>query len=121
MLKKFQGLRMLPSFFLARGARPVLIVAAMWDWDAKCSVRLDLWRKNAAGLGYGFTEGDSSSEDESSSEEELEGIQNYLAGTFVLQNSSAGGIASFLSFLSFLSYLVPLDINCFRLVMCAVC
>ena len=30
---------------------------------------------------------------------ELEGIQNYLAGTFVLQNSSAGGIASFLSFL----------------------
>ena len=33
------------------------------------------------------------------STEELEGIQNYLAGTFVLQNSSAGGIASFLSFL----------------------
>ena len=31
--------------------------------------------------------------------EELRGIQNYLAGTFVLQNSSAGGIASFLSFL----------------------
>ena len=31
--------------------------------------------------------------------EELEGIQNYLAGTFVLQNSSAGGIASFLAFL----------------------
>ena len=30
---------------------------------------------------------------------ELEGIQNYLAGTFVLQNSSTGGIASFLSFL----------------------
>ena len=30
---------------------------------------------------------------------ELEGIQNYLAGTFVLQNSSAGGIASFLAFL----------------------
>lgn len=33
------------------------------------------------------------------SQEELEGIQNYLAGTFVLQNSSAGGIASLLSFL----------------------
>ena len=33
------------------------------------------------------------------SAEELEGIQNYLAGTFVLQNSSAGGIASFLAFL----------------------
>ena len=33
------------------------------------------------------------------SEEELEGIKNYLAGTFVLQNSSAGGIASLLSFL----------------------
>ena len=33
------------------------------------------------------------------SEEELEGIQNYLAGTFVLQNSSAGGIASLLAFL----------------------
>ncbi len=31
--------------------------------------------------------------------DELRGIQNYLAGTFVLQNSSAGGIASFLSFL----------------------
>ena len=31
--------------------------------------------------------------------EELEGIQNYLAGTFVLQNSTAGGIASLLSFL----------------------
>ena len=30
---------------------------------------------------------------------ELEGIQNYLAGTFVLQNSSAGGIAGFLAFL----------------------
>ena len=30
---------------------------------------------------------------------ELEGIQNYLAGTFVLQNSSAGGIAAFLAFL----------------------
>jgi len=30
---------------------------------------------------------------------ELEGIQNYLAGTFVLQNSSAGGIASYLAFL----------------------
>ncbi|MGB3542193.1 M16 family metallopeptidase [Rubrivirga sp.] len=30
---------------------------------------------------------------------ELEGIQNYLAGTFTLQNSSPGGIASFLSFL----------------------
>ena len=33
------------------------------------------------------------------SAEELEGIQNYLAGTFVLQNSSAGGIASYLAFL----------------------
>ncbi len=33
------------------------------------------------------------------SEEELEGIKNYLAGTFVLQNSSAGGIAGLLSFL----------------------
>lgn len=33
------------------------------------------------------------------SQDELEGIQNYLAGTFVLQNSSAGGIASFLAFL----------------------
>ena len=31
--------------------------------------------------------------------DELEGIQNYLAGTFVLQNSSAGGIASYLAFL----------------------
>ena len=31
--------------------------------------------------------------------EELEGIQNYLAGTFVLQNSSPGGIASYLAFL----------------------
>ena len=31
--------------------------------------------------------------------DELEGIQNYLAGTFVLQNSSPAGIASFLSFL----------------------
>ena len=31
--------------------------------------------------------------------EELEGVQNYLAGTFTLQNSSAGGIASFLAFL----------------------
>ena len=33
------------------------------------------------------------------SADELEGIQNYLAGTFVLQNSSAGGIASYLAFL----------------------
>ncbi|WP_412061070.1 M16 family metallopeptidase [Rubrivirga sp. IMCC45206] len=33
------------------------------------------------------------------SAEELEGIQNYLAGTFVLQNSSPGGIASYLAFL----------------------
>lgn len=33
------------------------------------------------------------------SEAELEGIQNYLAGTFVLQNSSPGGIASYLAFL----------------------
>ncbi|MDT0632015.1 M16 family metallopeptidase [Rubrivirga litoralis] len=33
------------------------------------------------------------------SADELEGIQNYLAGTFVLQNSSPGGIASFLAFL----------------------
>ncbi len=31
--------------------------------------------------------------------DELEGIQNYLAGTFTLQNSSPAGIASFLSFL----------------------
>ncbi len=30
---------------------------------------------------------------------ELEGIQKYLAGTFVLQNSSADGIASYLAFL----------------------
>ena len=30
---------------------------------------------------------------------ELEGIQNYLAGTFTLQNSSPAGIASYLSFL----------------------
>ena len=29
----------------------------------------------------------------------MEGIQNFLAGTFVLQNSSAGGIASYLAFL----------------------
>ncbi len=33
------------------------------------------------------------------SADELEGIKNYLAGTFVLQNSSAGGIASLLAFL----------------------
>ena len=33
------------------------------------------------------------------SAEELEGIQNYLAGTFVLQNSSPGGIAGQLAFL----------------------
>jgi predicted Zn-dependent peptidase len=33
------------------------------------------------------------------SPEELEGIQNYLAGTFVLQNSSRGGIIGQLSFL----------------------
>ena len=33
------------------------------------------------------------------SQDELEGIQNYLAGTFVLQNSSAAGIASQLAFL----------------------
>ena len=32
-------------------------------------------------------------------QEELEGIQNYLAGTFVLQNSSADGIAGFLRYL----------------------
>ncbi|MEM6286414.1 MAG: pitrilysin family protein [Bacteroidota bacterium] len=32
-------------------------------------------------------------------EAELRGIQNYLAGTFVLQNASAGGIAGFLAFL----------------------
>ncbi|MEL6615488.1 MAG: pitrilysin family protein [Bacteroidota bacterium] len=31
--------------------------------------------------------------------EELRGIQNYLAGTFVLQNSSASGVASYLRFL----------------------
>ena len=31
--------------------------------------------------------------------EELEGIQNYMAGTFVLQNSSRGGIIGQLSFL----------------------
>ena len=36
---------------------------------------------------------------EAPTEEELEGIQNYLAGNFVLQNSSAGGIAGFLAFL----------------------
>ena len=30
--------------------------------------------------------------------EELEGVQNYLAGTFVLQNSSRGGIAGQLNF-----------------------
>lgn len=34
------------------------------------------------------------------SEEELRGIQNYLAGTFVLQNSSRGGIISQLSFIN---------------------
>ncbi len=33
------------------------------------------------------------------SADELEGIQNYLAGTFVLQNSSPGGIAAYLAFL----------------------
>jgi len=33
------------------------------------------------------------------SAEELKGIQNYLAGTFVLQNSSRGGITNQLSFL----------------------
>ncbi len=33
------------------------------------------------------------------SQEELRGIQNYLAGTFVLQNSSRGGIISQLAFL----------------------
>jgi zinc protease len=32
-------------------------------------------------------------------EEELKGIQNYMAGTFVLQNSSRGGITNQLSFL----------------------
>jgi predicted Zn-dependent peptidase len=32
-------------------------------------------------------------------QEELEGIQNYLAGTFVLQNSSRGGIINQLAFL----------------------
>ncbi len=31
--------------------------------------------------------------------EELEGVQNYMAGTFVLQNSSRGGIAGLLGFL----------------------
>ena len=33
------------------------------------------------------------------SADELRGIQNYLAGTFVLQNSSPGGIASILAFM----------------------
>lgn len=36
---------------------------------------------------------------EAPSEEELEGIQNYQAGVFVLQNSSPSGIASQLAFL----------------------
>ncbi len=36
---------------------------------------------------------------EAPSEEELRGIQNYLAGTFVLQNSSRSGIISQLAFL----------------------
>ena len=33
------------------------------------------------------------------SADELAGIQNYLAGTFVLQNSTPGGIAGFLAFM----------------------
>ena len=36
---------------------------------------------------------------EAPSEQELEGIQNYLAGVFVLQNSSLGGIIGQLAFL----------------------
>jgi len=36
---------------------------------------------------------------EAPSQEELRGIQNYLAGTFVLQNSSRGGIINQLAFL----------------------
>jgi predicted Zn-dependent peptidase len=36
--------------------------------------------------------------DEPPSEEELEGIQNYLGGIFVLQNSSRGGVAGQLSY-----------------------
>ena len=38
-------------------------------------------------------------QNEPPSDEELKGIQNYLAGTFVLQNSSRGGITNQLSFL----------------------
>lgn len=38
-------------------------------------------------------------QNEPPSVEELKGIQNYLAGTFVLQNSSRGGITNQLSFL----------------------
>jgi predicted Zn-dependent peptidase len=34
------------------------------------------------------------------SEEELRGIQNYLAGVFVLQNSTRGGIIGQLAFLN---------------------
>ncbi|MFQ6116450.1 MAG: M16 family metallopeptidase [bacterium] len=40
-------------------------------------------------------------QDEPPSEEELQGIQNYMAGTFVLQNSSRFGIIGQLSFLDF--------------------
>jgi predicted Zn-dependent peptidase len=38
-------------------------------------------------------------QDEPPSEEELRGIQNYLAGIFVLQNSSRGGIVGQLAFM----------------------
>lgn len=38
-------------------------------------------------------------QEEPPSAEELEGIQNYMAGTFVLQNSSRGGIIGQLAFL----------------------
>lgn len=38
-------------------------------------------------------------QNEPPSDEELKGIQNYLAGTFVLRNSSRGGITGQLSFL----------------------
>ena len=38
-------------------------------------------------------------QEEPPSQEELEGIQNYLAGTFVLQNASRQGIIGQLSFL----------------------
>lgn len=39
-------------------------------------------------------------QNETPGQEELDGIKNYLAGTFVLQNSSPAGIANQLSFLS---------------------